>query len=106
MLFVLGVVIIIGSRLVPIYGNYFIISKIANEAQLLITENNVSRYEAREFISSQFQANNLWGVDVQRRIGISKTNKGLAVRINYEVRTNLIANIDVVIHFDKDYGPS
>ncbi|TDJ31917.1 MAG: DUF4845 domain-containing protein [Gammaproteobacteria bacterium] len=87
-------------KIVPMYTEYYNISKamdgIAAEAGLA----NKTNYQIRSALFRRLQTNYVRSVD-EKDIHIVRKN-GVRVNISYEVRKGLIANLDVVASFDKE----
>ena len=53
-------------------------------------------------IDAQYGMNNLWGMKAKDTVELKRAkNGGYDVRVNYERREPLFANIDLVMHFDQ-----
>ena len=62
----------------------------------------LERSEIREILQKTFQIN---GIDVDPRdFDINKTARETSLSYNYEVRTNIFANMDVVVSFENFYS--
>ena len=102
---ILGTLTIVGFRVVPLYKDYLTILQIAkdlhNEGNLL----SKSKREMRATIDKRFRTNNLWDFKAEETIKIKKDPaKGVLLHIDYEVRSPLIYNLEVVAKFDKIVG--
>lgn len=88
----------IGLTLLPVYMEHFsvksILDNLAKERVILAPE------EIKPRILKNFILNDVSNVDRQH-ITVKRQSKDLTkVTIDYEVRRKMIANIDVVIHFN------
>lgn len=99
----IGFVGMFGFKLMPIYMEYSSIN-----SALTTASKNVSPGETpaqiRSSISSLFDVNNVSVIkpsDVD--ITPNPDTKALAISIDYEARTNFVANIDLAVHFAKTY---
>jgi len=53
-------------------------------------------------LSEQFDLNGLRDIKIDDRLTVLSDN-GIIVKKNYEVRKHFIANIDLVVHFEKNF---
>jgi len=101
-----GFVGIFGFKLIPIYLDNFAI----NKAMLKVAkdvEPGESPQQIRISISGLFDVNSINSIkpeDVD--IKIDPDTKAVTMKVNYDARTNFIANIDLVVHFEKTYSAS
>jgi len=97
---VVGFAAVMGMKIVPMYTEYYNISKalegVANEAGLA----NKTNYEIKSALFKRLQTNYVRSVS-DKDIKIVRKN-GVRVSVDYEVRKGLIANLDVVGRFDKE----
>ena len=87
--------VLIGLRLTPIYLEYFNVSSslssLPGDKKII----DAGPSEIKGLLLKRFQINDVENVT---RKHIKVTEKG--VQVKYEVRTNIFANIDVVVSFD------
>lgn len=91
---------LITLRLVPLYLEY---GKVASVLESLENEPGITRASKAEIyklISRRFDVNDVSNVD-PRDATIESKNGVLTVNMNYERRTKIAGNIDVVVTFDK-----
>jgi len=62
-----------------------------------------SKDELRELIDKRFSFNQLGSFDIDNSIKMESSSRGTKVILHYEVRKNLVANIDIVMSFDDDF---
>lgn len=95
---------IFGFKLIPIYLDYYTLNKaMVNVAQNL--QPGQSPQQIRINISGIFDVNSVSVVkpnDVG--IKIDPDTKAVVLSIAYDERTNFIANIDLIVHFEKTYA--
>lgn len=95
---------IFGFKLIPIYLNYYTLNKaMINVAQNL--QAGESPQQIRIGISGIFDVNSVNVIkpkDVD--IKIDPDTKAVVLGIGYDERTNFIANIDLIVHFEKTYA--
>ena len=100
----IGFVGIFGFKLLPIYMEYYTI----NKALITVAQNvqpGESPYQIKSSISNLFDVNSvniLKPEDVD--IKVDPDTKAVVLGINYDSRTNFIANIDLIVHFEKTYS--
>ncbi|HEV2110137.1 MAG TPA: DUF4845 domain-containing protein [Gammaproteobacteria bacterium] len=102
----IGFVGIFGFKLIPIYLDYFAV----NRAMITAVKNlqsGESPQQIRIALSGVFDVNSVNVIkpdDVE--IKIDPDTKAVVMNVNYDARTNFIANIDLVVHFEKSYPAS
>ena len=100
----IGFVGIFGFKLIPIYLDYFAV----NKAMITVTKNlesGESPQQIRISMSGMFDVNSINVIkpeDVD--IKIDPDTKAVVMKVSYDARTNFIANIDLVVHFEKTYS--
>lgn len=99
----IGFVGLFGFKLFPIYMNYFTINNILTNVSKGVTEGE-SPTQIRKDIGNFFDindVNNLKPEDIE--IKPNPDTKALTLILDYDSRTNFVANIDLVVHFSKTY---
>lgn len=98
---ILGVVATLAGKLVPLYIDHNIMSNVfdglASENGLIIKSDRT----IRKLITKRFKVNGVRKFNVRENVKINRTNNGVELAMDYEVRVNLISNIDLVASFDK-----
>lgn len=87
-------------KIFPIYSRNFSVqsslkvvakqSDIASQSPAKIVEN----------VMKQFNVNSIYNFD-KTDIKVQKTRNGVEIRAEYEVRENIVGNLDVVVSFDE-----
>ncbi|HEY3859355.1 MAG TPA: DUF4845 domain-containing protein [Gammaproteobacteria bacterium] len=99
----IGFIGIFAFKLVPIYMDYYtinnaltVVAKGANQGE--------SPAQLKSSIDNVFDINSVDTVKVDD-IGIKPdpNGKGMILSLDYDARTNFIANIDLIVHFEKTY---
>ncbi|MEM7294191.1 MAG: DUF4845 domain-containing protein, partial [Pseudomonadota bacterium] len=68
---------------------------------------NKSKREIRNVLIKRFKTNNLWDLKAEEVIKVKKDPaRGVLLHIDYEVRSPLIYNLEVVAKFDNEVGGS
>ncbi|MFI4921810.1 MAG: DUF4845 domain-containing protein [Gammaproteobacteria bacterium] len=94
---------IFGFKLIPIYLNYFNL----NKAMINVSKNLQPGESPQQIfiaLSGMFDVNSVSAIsDKDVSIKIDPDTKAVVLGINYDARTNFLANIDLVVHFEKTY---
>ena len=99
----IGFVGIFGFKLIPIYMDYFAINKAMATVRKDLQPGEAPA-QIRSSINNLFDVNSinvLKPEDVD--IKIDPDTKAIVMNVSYDERTNFIANIDLVVHFEKTY---
>ena len=99
----IGFIGIFGFKLFPMYMNFNAINS-ALTTVAKDTQSNENPAQVRSRISALFDVNSINIIkpeDVD--IKIDPDTKALTMTVDYDERTNFIANIDLVTHFAKTY---
>lgn len=100
-----GFLLLLGIRLVPIYIDYWTIRSVAESVRDDLDMMEVSKGEIRKSLSSHMTLNNLRSYD-RDIYSISRSKGGgMEITIEYEERTAFIANLDLVARFERTVGP-
>lgn len=99
----IGFVGIFGFKLIPIYLDYFAINKALTTASKNV-EQGESPQQIRIALSGFFDVNSINVIKpADVAIKVDPDTKAITMSINYDERTNFIANIDLIVHFEKIY---
>lgn len=96
-----GVFIFMGMKLVPMYSEYYAVKQALNE---MAKESDISKQDPARIKDAFFKrlyisyAENVKSENVK----IARKDAGYVMTVDYEVRRPLIANIDVVGHFNAE----
>ena len=99
----IGFIAIFAFKLIPIYMEYSTI-----DTALTSVAKNVqpgeSPVQVKSSINNIFDVNSVHTVkDDDIGIKPDPDGKGLTLNLNYDARTNFIANVDLIVHFEKTY---
>ena len=83
----------------PAYIEFRTISKLVDETNMNAHVMKQPRSKVLSHIDQAFRTNNLWDYRADDTVSFQKSKGGLLVKVDYEKRTNLFANIDVVSVF-------
>lgn len=96
----LAFVVVMGMKIVPIYTEYYNVSKalqyMSEEADLA----NKTNYQIKTALFRRLETNYVRNIN-EKHVRVVRKN-GVRVRVTYEVRKGLIANLDVIATFDKE----
>jgi hypothetical protein len=96
----------VGLRLFPIYTQFMTVNSILKDISAEGGEQARTVRDIRRAADRRFQIN---GVDHVRQDNITVEQRGEQrfILLEYEVRTNMIANVDAVVRFEREYrvGP-
>ena len=98
-----ALVIKVAATVGPIYLDYITLTKMI-EAKF--RETQVDKFEVPKFkkdLEAQMEMNGLRDRKVDDLMTVLKDGGKLMLEIDYEERRNLMANLDVVVHFKKSY---
>lgn len=103
---IIAAAIALTVKLAPIYVENYMIKRIlesVREESVNVKEHGASpdaNQNMRDFILHRLEVNNVHHV-TSNNITLSNTATSTNVRILYEVRIPVIANIDAILHFDN-----
>jgi hypothetical protein len=86
---------------IPAYIDDRLVDKTIEE-RLRVVETSTTPAALLNELSQQFTMNNLRDINPKDIATVTNID-GLQVVKNYEIRKNLIANMDLVLHFEKTY---
>ncbi len=100
----IGFIGIFAFKLIPIYMDFYTV----NSALMTVAKDakpGEAPAQIKSSIDNIFDVNSVSTVKVDD-IGIKPDpdGKGLSLILNYDARTNFIANVDLVVHFEKTYS--
>lgn len=94
---VAGFFILLGLKLVPTYLEYFSVLSVLESVK---NEGASNAIEARQKIQRRFDVNDVNTVTM-KDIRINDRGSFIDIKVKYEVRKQLLGNVDLVITFDK-----
>ena len=96
----LAFVLVMGMKIVPMYTEYYNLSKALDSMSEEDNLANKTNYQIKTALFRRLQTNYVTSI-TEKHIRIVRKD-GVRVRVTYEVRRGLIANLDVVGRFDKE----
>jgi hypothetical protein len=97
---ILGLAVYAGIRLVPLYIDNFAVMKALNDTAKTLQGTDVSPTAIRKSLDARWTTDYISSVAVSD-IEITPVANGLEMRAAYEARAPFIANISLVVDFDK-----
>lgn len=93
-----------GFKLIPIYLDYYTLNKaMMNVAKDL--QPGESPQQIRIAISGVFDVNSVNVVKTDDvSIKVDPDTKAVVLGIDYDARTNFVANVDLIVHFENTYS--
>ena len=100
----IGFIGLFAFKLIPIYMDYYTV----NNALITVAKDmspGESPAQIKSSIDNIFDVNSVNVVKVDD-IGIKpgSDGKSMTLELNYDARTNFVANVDLVVHFEKTYA--
>ncbi len=108
MIFLLAIAVAAGTfatKTAPAYLDYNTIDGAIESALADSKLGLKSTSEIRQSIAKRFQINNIEVID-KDEVRIEKSGGRVFVSVDYKVRKDLVANIDLVMDFQKEYEQS
>lgn len=100
-----GLLLLATIRLVPVYLEYSSVRTVINN---VISDSNtamLSEHQIRDTIAKRFQVNRVENVSA-RDVEIKKDGMKLTIKVDYEVREPLVANVGLIVTFKRDFEKS
>jgi len=88
----------------PIYLDFYTLDKML---QAKFREPQIDKFELKQFardLGSQMEMNNIRDRKVEDLMVLKRDGNKLLVELDYEERRKLMGNLDVIVHFKKDYS--
>lgn len=104
-LFTIVIVVLIGMvtlKLVPVYLDNYTIKGALDGLNQQAGVTQMSPEKIRTILSNQLRINNAHDLD-PKKIVIKKENGRLTVNIDYEVRIDLVQNVDLIVSFENKF---
>ncbi len=99
-LIVVGFVLLAAVRLTPVYMNYWSVISVA-ESVKNDTRSDDDMSAVWEKVRVRFRLYNLRSLEPREVMSIRRRGGGLEIHVNYEERRPLLANIALVVTFDR-----
>ncbi len=108
MIFLLLIVVAAGTFAMKTVPAYLDFNTIDGAIESVLSDSKLglkSTSELRDGIAKRLNINNVDVIDADQ-IRIEKSGGRVYMAVDYKVRNDLVANIDIVIHFQKEYEKS
>lgn len=99
-LIVVGFVLLVAVRLTPVYMNYWTVISVAESVQE-DTRADDEMAEIWKKARTRFGLNNLRSLEPREVMDIRRRDDGVEIHVNYEERKPLLANVELVVTFDR-----
>ena len=97
----IGAVASLAGKLVPLYSDFNIMSNVlegmAEEEGFIHKPDSV----IEKTMKKRFKVNGVRTFNIKDNIKINRTTSGVEIVMDYEIRMDLLRNIDMVVSFDK-----
>lgn len=92
-----------GFKILPHYLDFFSLQKVITSVETDRALEVRSPSDFYEHVSRGIQVNNIRDLDLRKVMDVRMENNEFLVHLNYEKREPLIENLDLVVHFDREY---
>lgn len=101
LILVFGSMITIGAKLLPLYLDHNTMSKVLDG--IAEEPGMAGKYstDLTALVIQRFKLNNIRDFDVKKHLEIVRERTGVRLVLDYEVRTPLIHNVDLIASFEK-----
>ena len=99
---VIGVVTSVALKFIPSYLEHRTALAVVGDLALAADVEDIDIQELKERLSKGLRINNLSNFQKQQRITFEVEGKSIVAKLQYEIRDQLVANIDYVISFDDE----
>lgn len=89
----------VGIKVIPMYLDHNVMTGVAEELVSSGAANDMTVAEVRERFSNAMRLNNIRDFDVAN-VRVTRADGGTVIRLSYEKRVKLFANLDMVAVFD------
>ena len=101
-LVIIGMVALLAMRIVPIYLDYNNLDNTIKSLQDDTGIASMSRIDAANSLERRFDIGYVDVISV-KDLKFREDRRDLIIELDYEDRRNIVANVDVIIHFQKTY---
>ena len=98
----LGGLLTMTSRIVPIYMDHNTINNILDKMQYESGLVGKTDSQLKELMNKRFKLNNLRNFPIHEHIQFKRSSRGISLALNYEVRVPLISNLDLIASFSEE----
>ena len=98
---IFGGVLTFGFKIIPPFIDHNTMSKVLDGMAEIDKLSLEGDDKIKRMIRQRFKMNNVRDFDVRENVELKRSKKGVRVVMDYEVRTNLFMNVDLIASFDK-----
>ncbi|WP_236233113.1 DUF4845 domain-containing protein [Pseudomonas tohonis] len=105
-LVVLAIVAFLGGtalKIMPHYLDYYAIEKMISGVESERAQGISTPTDFVSYLSKGMQVNNINNIDLDKALQVKLESDSFHVTLKYEKREPLIGNLDLVVHFDKEF---
>ncbi|AYN95214.1 DUF4845 domain-containing protein [Pseudomonas sp. LTJR-52] len=90
-------------KLIPHYLDYQAMTKVITSIESEKAINIHSVPDVYSYVSKGMQVNSINDIDLDKAMQVKTEDNRFLIHLNYEKREPLIRNIDLVVHFERDF---
>ncbi|MDU9414126.1 DUF4845 domain-containing protein [Pseudomonas sp. zfem005] len=105
-LVVLAIVAFLAStafKIVPHYMDYYAIEKMIKAVENEKGQNISTPRDFQDYVRKGMMVNGIRDIDLEKALQVKVENNDFYATLKYEKREPLIENLDLVVHFDKEF---
>lgn len=92
----------LGLKLVPLYVDYNIQSKVMEQMATEINPAISTNGDIKDMLKKRFEMNNIRGFDYKKNFSIDRRTERTRLILDYKVDIPVIANVDLLVSFHKE----
>ncbi|WP_165666847.1 DUF4845 domain-containing protein [Metapseudomonas otitidis] len=103
---VLAIVAFLAStafKIVPHYMDYYALEKLITSVENEKGQDISSPSDFMNFVRRGMQVNGIRDIDLEKALSVKVENNDFYATLKYEKREPLFENLDLVVHFDKEF---
>ncbi|WP_165664087.1 DUF4845 domain-containing protein [Metapseudomonas otitidis] len=103
---VLAIVAFLAStafKIVPHYMDYYALEKLITSVENEKGQGISTPSDFREYVRKGMQINSIRDIDLEKALSVKVENNDFYATLKYEKREPLFENLDLVVHFDKEF---
>lgn len=97
-----ALLLVAAVKIIPLYVDDYTVQEMLESLSSDEETRSLSMRELKDRIQRRMGVNNVKVIKATD-IKLEQEGQTMKMRVNYEVRTNLFANIDALVHFDHSY---
>lgn len=100
-LIVLGFFAYLAMRIVPMYIEYFGVVKAIKHVVAQPDIAHADDHKIRNYLSAEFDIGYVDSITAEKGVKIKRTQDGIELSVDYEVRKPFVSNLELLGHFQK-----